>query len=467
VAGRRADVVVCGAGIAGIAGAYHLAVGHGIRDVVLLDERAPLSLTSDKSTEAYRNWWPGPDDAMIRLMTRSIDLLEALADASDAAVTLNRRGYVYATADPARATQLAASAETAARQGAGPLRRHPAPTGNWEAIPSPSGYVTHAEHGYRGQPTGADLLTGPLVHRHFPYLAPDTVAAMHVRRCGWFSAHGLGMRLLEEARAHGVRCLEARVEAIEREGDRVAAVRVVGPGGAARIETRVVVDAAGPFVGDVAALLDVPLPVFSERHLKFAFDDDRGVVPRDAPLLIWDDPQALLWTDEERAALTADPALAWLTALLPAGAHLRPEGRSPDSRTLLLLWAYHGAPTEPVFPLPPDLHFPELALRGVARMVPGLQAYVGRMPRGVVDGGYYTRTRENRPLVGPLPVEGAYVLGALSGFGLMAACAAGELLAAHVVGGTLPDYAPAFSLARYDDPAYRARLDAWGDTGLL
>src|SRR5439155_458578 len=71
-----ADVVICGAGIAGVAAAYHLAVRRGVTDVVLVDERPPLSLTSDKSTECYRNWWPGPGDDMVALMNRSIDLLE-------------------------------------------------------------------------------------------------------------------------------------------------------------------------------------------------------------------------------------------------------------------------------------------------------------------------------------------------------------------------------------------------------
>ena len=73
------DVVICGAGIAGIATAYHLVVKHGLNDVVLVDERPPLSLTSDKSTECYRNWWPGPGDAMVSLMNRSIDIIEELA----------------------------------------------------------------------------------------------------------------------------------------------------------------------------------------------------------------------------------------------------------------------------------------------------------------------------------------------------------------------------------------------------
>ncbi|MCK4901591.1 MAG: FAD-binding oxidoreductase, partial [Anaerolineales bacterium] len=53
-----ADVVICGAGICGITSAYHLTVKQGIQRVVLVDERDPMSFTSDKSTECYRNWWP-------------------------------------------------------------------------------------------------------------------------------------------------------------------------------------------------------------------------------------------------------------------------------------------------------------------------------------------------------------------------------------------------------------------------
>src|SRR6059036_99005 len=96
----RAEVVICGAGIAGIATAYHLAVRRGIADVVLVDERPPLTLTSDKSTECYRNWWPGPGDAMVAAMNRSIDLLEELARESGNVFRMNRRGYLFASADP-------------------------------------------------------------------------------------------------------------------------------------------------------------------------------------------------------------------------------------------------------------------------------------------------------------------------------------------------------------------------------
>src|SRR5215470_15384113 len=116
---RAAEVVICGAGIAGIAAAYHLAVRRGVGGVVLVDERPPLSLTSDKSTECYRNWWPGPGDDMVALMNRSIDLLEELARESDNVFRLNRRGYLFATADPARVPELVARAREAQALGTG------------------------------------------------------------------------------------------------------------------------------------------------------------------------------------------------------------------------------------------------------------------------------------------------------------------------------------------------------------
>src|SRR5712692_956719 len=115
-----ADVVICGAGIAGIATAYQLTVKHGIKRVVLVDERAPLTLTSDKSTECYRNWWPGPGDAMVSLMNRSIDMLEELARESGNVFHLNRRGYLFATAQPDQAARYLRAAEEAAALGAGP-----------------------------------------------------------------------------------------------------------------------------------------------------------------------------------------------------------------------------------------------------------------------------------------------------------------------------------------------------------
>ena len=454
---QKAEVVICGAGIAGIATAYHLAARRGMRGVVLVDERPPLSLTSDKSTECYRNWWPGPDDAMVAAMNRSIDLLEELARESGNVFRLNRRGYLFATADASRIPALLAAATEAAARGAGPARHHD----------GGAGYVPAPPEGFEDEPTGADVVTDPAVlRRHFPYLAEDTVAVLHARRAGWLSGQQLGMCMLERARAAGTRLVTGRVEAVDTGGGRVRAVKVRGPGGIDTIATPRVVNAAGPYLAHVGRLLGVDLPVFCERHAKLAFADVRGAVPRAAPLLIWTDPVRLAWTDEERAELARSPGHHRLLEALPAGVHGRPEGGG-DSPMVLLLWTFDTAPVAPAFPLVFEPEYAELVIRGMARMVPALHAYLPRLPRCAVDGGYYTKTRENRFLAGPLPVAGAYVAGALSGYGLMASSVAADLVADSITERPPAAYAPAFRLDRYDDPAYRARLEHWGDSGQL
>jgi glycine/D-amino acid oxidase-like deaminating enzyme len=455
---RRAEVVICGAGIGGIAAAYHLAVRRGVPGVVLVDEGSPLSLTSDKSMECYRNWWPGPGDDMVALMNRSIDLLEELARESGNVLRLNRRGYLFATADPAQVPVFVERAKEAADRGIGPARVHAGPVSDYRPAPA---------DGFEDQPTGVDVITEPaLVRRYFPHLAADTLAVLHARRCGWLSAQQLGMYLLERAREHGVTFLEGRVERIDTTGGRVREVRVRARAGDVTIATSRFVNAAGPYFGRVGRLLGLDLPVFCERHAKVAFNDVLGAVPRSAPLTIWTDPIRLAWTDEERAELAESAEHRRLVEEFPGGVHGRPEGAG-ESPAVLLIWTYDVEPVEPTFPITVDPAYGEICLRGMSRMIPALSAYLPRLPRVFIDGGYYTKTRENRLLAGPLPVEGAYALGALSGFGQMSSNGAADLLADHVAGRPLPRYAPAFLLSRYDDPAYRKQLDQWEDSGQL
>jgi sarcosine oxidase, subunit beta len=455
--GQTKDIVICGAGIAGISAAYFLAVRQGLHNVLLVDERDPLCLTSDKSNECYRNWWPGPGDDMVAFMNRSIDLLEELADLSGNAFNLNRRGYLYVTADPRKILEMQAAAESTSSMGGGELRVH-------RGKPDDPGYLPAIDQGFRDQPGGADLFLDPgLIRGWFPYLSEQVVAALHIRRAGWLSAQQLGMYLLEQARLSGVQLVRARVEAVEVTDGRVQAVRLSD---GQRIQTGSFVNAAGPFIKKVGAMIGVDLPVFTELHQKVAFRDSLGVISRHAPLLIWMDSQCLPWSDEEQSWLAKDEGLRFLLDEFPSGAHTRPEG-GIDSQIALLLWEYRTEKIEPVFPIALDPHFPEIVLRGHAAMLPGIRAYFEKPPRPTLDGGYYTKTVENRPLIGPLPVQGAYLIGALSGYGVMSACAAGELLAAHLAGSTLPSYAPAFNLRRYQDAGYQRLLEQWTSSGQL
>jgi len=422
-----------------------------------VDEEAPLSLTSDHSTECYRNWWPGPGDAMVAFMNRSIDRMEALARQSGNAFRMNRRGYLYCTASPKRAVEMQKAGEQISALGAGPLRVH---SGEQDE----PAYQPIQPEEYQSQPDGADLLLDPdLILRHFPYLTQEIVAALHVRRAGWFSAQQLGMLLLEQAKSHGVSLVSAKVTGIDQFKGCLTGVRLAD---GERIHTSVFVNAAGPHLKTVGRMLGTELPVFNELHLKLAMRDTQGILDRHAPLVIWSDPQRLEWSAEEQEYLQEEPGAQILLDELPAGIHTRPDGGA-DSPIVLALWEYQTRQVEPAWPIAEDPLYPEVVMRGLTRMIPGMRTYLQKAGKPRLDGGYYTKTPENRPLIGRLPVAGAFVIGALSGFGLMAACAAGELLADHIMGGNLPSYAAMFSLERYDNPAYRAMLDAWGATGQL
>jgi glycine/D-amino acid oxidase-like deaminating enzyme len=447
----QSDVVVIGAGIAGVSAAYELAVRHQMGNVMLVDPRPPLTLTSDKSTECYRNWWPNLP--MVGLMSRSIDLLERMATESGNVFGLNRRGYLFVTAEEPRFHRMVEDAHHTSTLGAGPVRFHPGP------IP----YRPSPFEGLVGAPEGADILVGPeVVLEHFPYITPDAVGAVHVRRAGWFSAQQLGAWMLDQARSEG---LELVVDEVVDIGTSAGAVSSVQLAGGDQIATPVVVDAAGPMAGPVAAMAGLDLPLFSELHLKVACRDHLGVIPRDAPMIIWSDPQRLDWADDEREALTAEQRDD-LLGELPVFCHGRPEGGS-DSPYLLGLWEYHGVVAEPVWPLPEDPLYPEVVLRGLTTMVPGLAVYRDRLPQSTVDGGYYTKTRENRPLIGPAGPAGFHLLAGLSGFGVMVAAGAADLLARHVVAAELPDYSDAFLLDRYDDPEYLSTLSGPLSSGQL
>ncbi len=448
---RRAEVVVIGAGIAGISAAYELTVKHALGDVVIVDPRPPMSLTSDKSTECYRNWWPNLP--MVGLMSRSIDLLEKMASESGNSFALNRRGYLFVTGDEENFHRMVEEAHHTSTLGAGPVRFHPGP------IP----YRASPAEGFIGAPEGADILVGAdVVLDHFPYLTPAAVGAIHVRRAGWFSAQQLGAWMLDQSKDGGLEIVVDEVTGIETTAGAVRSVSLLN---GSEIATDVVVNAAGPMAGRVATLAGVDLPLFSELHIKAAYRDHLGVVPRDAPMFIWSDTQRLDWSIEERQAL-AEQGRDDLLGEMPIFCHARPEGGA-GSPYLLGLWEYHGLVHEPSWPLPEDPLYPEVVVRGLTTMVPGFDVYRERLPQSVVDGGYYTKTRENRPLVGPAGPSGFNLIAGLSGFGVMVAAGAAELLAKHVTGAELPFYSGAFLLDRYGDADYVASIAGTMSSGQL
>ena len=423
----RVDVAIVGAGIAGIATAYYLCVRHGIQSLLLIDSRQPMSFTSAQSGDNYRNWWPHP--TMADFTNRSIDLMEELADESSNVFRMTHGGYALATRKKDIDDLIS-------------------------DIP----------------PDDFDVISGrAAIQKSFPSFSPDIENVVHILRAGDISGQQLGQYMLERMRDAGGHKMAGHLRGLER-GQNYR-LELETPDGIHTVLADRFINAAGPFAGNIAAMLDVHLPIENIFQQKIAFEDTLGAIPRDQPFSIDLDDKRLSWSEDEREMLAEDPDLAWLSASLPGGTHCRPEG-GEHGKWVKLGWAYNSdvsIPQEDLANEPKlDKQFPEIVIRGAAEFIPSLAAYIEKPPlRFSLYGGYYTLTEENWPLIGPLDDKGAFVVGALSGFGSMAACAAGELAAAWVCDNELPSYAKQLSLARYDDDALMTKLRNSHSKGVL
>jgi glycine/D-amino acid oxidase-like deaminating enzyme len=447
------DVAVIGAGNIGIAVAYYLVVQHGVRSLALIDAGEPMALTSAQSGENYRNWWPHP--AMTAFTDHSISLLEDIAGASGNRIHMTRRGYLLVTRRDHPADLLDELRRGYGESAPGMIRIHEGSVSTSYQPPESADWQT--------APGGVDvLLDQGLIRSNFPSLAPDVASALHIRRAGDISGQQLGQWMIEAMRAQGITLRRGNVVAIEQ-----GARFTITLDGSATLRADRVVNAAGPYFARIGAMLGEDLPVSCVYQQKIAFEDRDGAIPRGLPFTIDLDGQELAWTEEEREILASAPEAAKLLTPMPGGIHRRPEG-GDGGRWIKLGWAYNTAPGDPDDPEPIDPNFPDVVLRGASRLTPALQAYIGRLPRGARHyGGYYAMTPENWPLIGPMRTPGAFMAGALSGFGTMAAAATGSLCAGWMSGAAMPGYAKSFTLDRYADLALMAELRESTRKGVL
>ncbi|MFQ5634424.1 MAG: NAD(P)/FAD-dependent oxidoreductase [Gammaproteobacteria bacterium] len=454
------EIAVIGAGVAGIATAYYLCTEYHKRSVLLIDARPPMSFTSAQSGDNYRNWWPHP--VMARFTNDSIDLMERIALESSNVLNMTRGGYVLAT-------RRAEIDPVVAALHAGYDGADPAPI-RWHGDPSSRSYRAPEAGTWQEAPEGVDVLSNQaLIRRSFPAFSSEIRHVVHIRRAGGISGQQMGQYMLERIRDAGGKTRRGLLKSVGQ--DRRFVLEVERPDGTERFRADVVVNAAGPFAAEVAAMLGVTLPLENVFQQKLAFEDAQGAVPRDMPFSVDLDARELDWTHEERELLAEDPDLAWLAGTLPGGTHCRPDGGAGGT-WVKLGWAYNSTPGVAQQDLAGDPRmdpqFPEIVLRGAAALNPAPERYVEAPPGCRAHyGGYYPMTRENWPLIGPLGPGGAFVVGALSGFGSMAACAAGSLGAAWIAGGDLPAYAASLSLSRYDDEKLMAGITNATDKGIL
>lgn len=248
---------------------------------------------------------------------------------------------------------------------------------------------------------GADVVVeeAAALKRRFAWLSTGGIAAGAHGRSGegWFDAHALLMLLRKGLATRAVRFVCETVTGIARTGDRVTEVRLAG---GESIEAGIVVNAAGPAAGSVAAMADISLPVEPRKRSVFVFEARERF--EDMPLVV--DPSGIYVRPEGNVYIT--------------GGAERAEAEEPaDERDLDPDWALFEQAIWPV----------------VAERIPAFEAL---KQTGGWAGHYDYNTFDQNAVIGPHPEVGNFLFAnGFSGHGLQQAPAVGKALAELIVHG--------------------------------
>jgi glycine/D-amino acid oxidase-like deaminating enzyme len=363
------DIVIIGGAIVGASLAYSLRA-EGFSGTIALVERDPqfTQAATTLSMASIRQQFSIPEN--IRLSQFTLGLFRRLKEefGPDADIGFREGGYLILAGE--------------------------------EGLP-----ILKANHEAQAR-EGADIVMedAKALTRRFAWLSSEGIAAGAFGRSGegWFDAHAMLALFRKALRGKKVDFITASVVGIERQGTRVVSVTLDKQDGSGdeRLEAGIVVNAAGPNAGRVAAMAGLPLPVEPRKRTVFVFEArDRF---SDMPLLV--DPSGIYVRPEGSVYLTggAEPE----------------EGDGPAD----------PADFEPDWALFEETIWPVLATR-----IPAFEAI--KMTRAWA-GHYDYNTLDQNAVIGPHPEVTNFILAnGFSGHGLQQAPAVGKALAELLVHG--------------------------------
>lgn len=246
---ERYDVAIVGGAAVGSSIAYFLTHDLGFSGSIALIERDPTyaRAATTLSAASIRQQFSTPEN--IRMSAFGIAFFRTLKDrfGPDADIALRERGYLLLASETGRD-------------------------------------VLAANHALQ-QAEGADivLMDREKLADEFRWLKTSDLSLGAFGRSGegWFDAHSLLSLLREAARRKGARYVHGEVAGVAREGNRVTGVTLAD---GRQIGCGILVNAAGPQAGDVAALADIALPVEPRKRCVFVVAC-RAKLPR-MPLLV-------------------------------------------------------------------------------------------------------------------------------------------------------------------------------------
>jgi FAD-dependent oxidoreductase domain-containing protein 1 len=365
---ETADVVIAGGGIVGSAVAYFLSTDAAFRGRhIVLIERDPgyREASTARSAGGIRQQFSTPENIAMSQFTLGMFRRLHTIFGPDADVAFREQGYLI--------------------------------------MASPEGEPLLAQNVALQQSVGADiaLLGAADLVDAFPWLSTEGVTAASFGRSGegWFDPASFAALLRNAARNKGVAIVHDPIVGIEAAG-RVESVLL---GSGKRIACGSLVNAAGPWAGELSALAGLKLPVEPRKRFVYVIDC------REA-------------SDALHAApLTVDPLGVWF----------RPEGR---------FFLCGKSPEESQEPPIGDLDdidhafFEQAVWPQLAARVPAFESVK------VVNAwaGYYDyNTLDQNAVIGLHPqVQNFYFANGFSGHGAQQAAAAGRAVAELIVHGT-------------------------------
>jgi sarcosine oxidase subunit beta len=334
-----ADAVVIGGGIVGTATAFWLSKA-GL-DVVLLEMRDGLStLTTPASAECFRAQFTEP--AMVSLAKPSIEMFEHFDEVIGLpgyGISIKQHGYLFMTDNPHTVADLKEALEQQHRLGV----------------------------------TDSEFLEGAEVRRRFPFVSESVLAANFRQRDGWLSCHELTQGFAKGCDAKFF--INTKAVGIKVDSKGICGVEA----NRGSIDTRVVVNAAGPFAAEVGRMVNLDLPLEPIRRQK-VYIRTSVAVPQNAPFTIDVDNNAY-WRPEPGGVI-----IGWV------------DSDEPVSR-----------PSEKVHT---DWEFPAITLDKVKRLTPFFEEVekTVRQPDMTTSAGYYVYTPDDQPLIGLISeIPGFYV----------------------------------------------------------
>jgi len=351
-----ADIVIIGGGVMGASAAYHLAK-RGLKDIVLL-EKEDFFGTGATGRCAGGVRYQFSTEINVKLSIESLPMIERFKDEIGQDVNYRQCGYLLVATDEKDATTF----------------QHNVTLQNNLGVPT-------------------KLLNGDEVRECLPLMNfEDAISGTFNPKDGIVDPNGVVAGYVSAAQKMGVKAFtQMGVTGIRVNGDEVEAVETTQ----GLIETRSVLNAAGPWAGQIGEMAGVQIPIVPIRRQMFTTNPLKEI-PEDFPFVI-DFAQSLYF-------------------------HREGDG---------LLIGMSNQEEKPGFNQNIDEEFEFVNLEAAVERMPLLE----RASRASHWAGLYEVTPDAHPIFGGSSVKGFTICAGFSGHGFMHGPVAGKLISEYILDG--------------------------------